>query len=282
MSISTTASPGHTGAGFWIRVIQNRLRLIAGRFLRSGFRSGWTLVYVSVANLIRRIQNKFLGARVECPCCGWEGYGFKYLDCGKFHVPNVECPVCRGHERHRMLHLFLTRRKPAFMDRPGRVLHFAPEKQIRSFIDQNPDLVPIGIDWDMTQYALRPGFNCDIHHLALPDHSFEGLYCIHVLEHVGSDYDAIKELYRVLKPGAEAVIMVPFMMHQTETEEYDGPDPEIFDHVRGYSPLDFKHRLAPFAYEEVTPASLLDPDEVVRFQIPDSQAIYLCRKTTQA
>lgn len=252
------------------------------RFVRSGFASGRTCLFVMYMNVLRRIQNRLLPAQVQCPCCDWEGYGFRHLDCGSFSVPNAVCPQCNGHERHRMLHLFLTRRKPAFMVGEGRVLHFAPEKQIRSFIDENPKLTPIGTDWDMGQYPLRPGFNCDIHHLAIADNTFDGLYCIHVLEHVADDRAAIRELHRVLKPGAEAVIMVPFMMNQTETEEYDEPDPEMFDHVRGYSPLDFKHRLEPFEYEEVTPSSLLDPDEVLRYKIMDDQAIYVCRKTAGA
>jgi hypothetical protein len=40
--------------------------------------------------------------------------------------------------------------------------------------------------------------------------------------------------------------MVPFMMGQPETEEYDAPDLDNWEHMRGYSPLDFKFRLKPF------------------------------------
>jgi len=75
-------------------------------------------------------------------------------------------------------------------------------------------------------------------------------------------------------PGGEAVIIAPFMMGQTATEEYGTPDPELFDHVRGDSPLDFKARAAPFDYEEITPAVLWSADEIERYKIPDSQVIY--------
>ena len=99
-----------------------------------------------------------------------------------------------------------------------------------------------------------------------------------MLEHVADDREAIRNLYRITAPGGEAVIMVPFMMDQTETEEYDAPDPELFDHVRGYSPVDFKERLAPFDYDEVMPSTFLSDEEVTRFRLPPSQVIYLCRK----
>ena len=114
--------------------------------------------------------------------------------------------------------------------------------------------------------------------MPIPDNSLAGLFCIHVLEHVRDDRAALAELHRVLRPGGEAVIMVPFMMNQTETEEYGAPDPEIFDHVRGYSSLDFKHRLTLFDFEEILPHTLLSADEVRRYCVPNSQAIYRCRK----
>ena len=181
-----------------------------------------------------------------------------------------------------MLHLFFTRRPPAFLtqDRPGRILHFAPEQQVRSFTEQNPNLTTLCTDYARFMVARmpRPGFVADIHRLPLRDHVIDGLYCMHVLEHVADDRHAIRELHRVLKPGGEALIMVPFMMDQTETEEYGAPDPDIFDHVRGYSPLDFKDRLAPFDYEEIMPAALMNPEEILRYRVPDSQVIYLCKK----
>lgn len=260
------------------RVSANYIDVSVQRFRKSGFRSGWTSLKTNALNYGVRLGNAWLPPRYECPCCGWRGWRFRNLDCGKFMVPNVECPWCRGHERHRIMHLYLTRRPPAFMAGTGRVLHFAPERQVHAFVSKNPNLKYIAFDIDMSQYTLRPGANADLHHLPIKDAAADGLFCMHVLEHVRSDHECLRELHRILKPGAEAVIMVPFMMHQTETEEYGKPDPEIFDHVRGYSPLDFKHRLAPFEYEEIFPHTFLTPEETQRFAIPDSQAIYRCTK----
>jgi SAM-dependent methyltransferase len=105
------------------------------------------------------------------------------------------------------------------------------------------------------------------------------LFCLHVLEHVPNDRMGISEMYRILKPGAVAYIMVPFMMGWKKTKEFGAPDPAIFDHVRGYAPNDFSDRLAPFDYEAIAAPAFLSPEEILRFRIPpDSQVIYRCLK----
>lgn len=181
-----------------------------------------------------------------------------------------------------MLHLFLTRRPPAFMQRQskGYVLHFAPEPQVRRFTDQNPHLRVFGTDLDprILPPAFTPAFVADIQRLPLADDAVHGVFCLHVLEHIPDDHAAIRELCRVLHPEGQALIIVPFMMDQTETIEYGAPDPFMFDHVRGYSPLDFKDRLTAFDYEEIKPATFLSDDEIRRYHVPESQVIYVCRK----
>lgn len=274
--------PSNTGAfGTFCRIGRRVFR----RLRDHGPYSAWICLQTHGVNFSLRLRHR-LGARpcVMCPCCGWQGPGFRALDCGRFIVPEAECPHCGGHERHRLLHLFLTRRPPAFMRGPGRILHFAPEPGLRSFIEANKDAVCLSTDYAKGIYAEilsgvpDPKFIADIHHLPLSENTIDGSFCVHVLEHVADDREAIQNVFRVTAQGGAAVFMVPFMMAQSHTEEYDGPDPELFDHVRGYSPRDFKDRLAPFDYEEITPASLLTRAEIDRYKIPDSQVIYLCQK----
>ncbi len=260
-------------------------RDVLQRLTHHGPRSAWICLQTHGTNFTLRLRCRWGTARnVHCPCCGWEGPAFRALDCGQFIVPQVECPHCGMHERHRFLHLFLTRRPPEFMTTPGRILHFAPEATVRRFIDENPAACCLSTDYAKGIYGQmllgvpKPLFISDIHHMPLAENTINGIFCLHVLEHVADDREAIRNLYRITAPGGEAILMVPFMMNQTETEEYDGPDPELFDHVRGYSPLDFKDRLAPFTYEEITPATLLSAEEIDRFKIPPSQVIYRCRK----
>ena len=181
------------------------------------------------------------------------------------------------------MHMFLERRPPAFLrrDTPAKILHFASEWQVRRFMDDNPSITVVSTDITLERIEEVPGAGImsDIQNLPFPDESFNGILNVHVLEHVPDDRRAVHEMYRILEHGGEAVIMVPFMMDHLETREYGAPDPFMFDHVRGYSPLDFKERLAPFSYEEVLPASFLSEEELTRFRIPrESQVIYVCRK----
>lgn len=263
------------------------MRHVAGRIWararEHGALSGYTCAKAHALNALVRARNRFNRvATVACPCCGWQGAQFRHIDCGKFTVPQAECPHCLGHERHRMLHLFLERRPPRFLHDPagGWLLHFAPEHHQRAFLDGNPALRVVNTDYADFMIKGHPGerFLGDMQCLPLKTKSIRAIICLHVLEHVPSDRKGIDELFRVLRDDGEAVIMVPFMMGQTETEEYGRPIPDWFDHVRGYSPLDFKDRLPPFAFDEITPASFLSPEEIARYQIPPSQVIYLCRR----
>ena len=163
----------------------------------------------------------------------------------------------------------------------GTLLHFAPETHVGHFVAMNPALTCIPTDYslDRGKHTILGGVLADIHALPFEEDTFDGVYCLHVLEHVRDDREAIEAIYRVLKPQGQAIIMVPFMMGQTETIEFGAPDPEIYDHVRGYSPLDFHERLSPFSFEEVKPQSFLSSSETAKYKIPESQTIYVCTKS---
>ncbi len=257
----------------------------ARRTRTRGWRSGWAYLHTRLANFHLRFRQRIIGGNdVCCPCCGWTGWRFRTIDCGTFTVPNAECPACQCHERHRMLHLFLERRPPVFMKDGGVALHFAPEPSLHPWFDKVQGLRVIGTDYDVNIVRVcgrPPRFASDMMYLALSDNSLDGMFCIHVLEHVPDDAKGLIELRRVLKPGAEAIIMVPLMMGWAETREFGFPDPDQYGHVRGYSPLDFEHRLTLFDYEKVMPGDFLSPGETVRYAIPDSQVIFRCLKSSR-
>ena len=64
----------------------------------------------------------------------------------------------------------------------------------------------------------------DARHLSFPDRSFDAAFSVSVIEHIPGlgDSEAVRELYRVVKPGGLIVITVPFDRAYRETF-VDGP-----------------------------------------------------------
>lgn len=59
----------------------------------------------------------------------------------------------------------------------------------------------------------NPDIVGDIHQMPLTDNSVDAIICIAVLEHVEEPQQAIREIYRVLKPGGYCFIHVPFLYY---------------------------------------------------------------------
>jgi SAM-dependent methyltransferase len=59
-----------------------------------------------------------------------------------------------------------------------------------------------------------------LHEIPVPDHTFDTILCIAVLEHVENPEEVALEFFRVLKPGGYVVASVPFLQpeHKTPTD----------------------------------------------------------------
>lgn len=89
----------------------------------------------------------------------------------------------------------------------------------------------------------------DITNLEIADNSLDLVICYHILEHINDDIQAIKELFRVLKPGGKALIQTPFkdgniyedysIVSNEERLKHFGQE----DHVRIYSVSGLTKRL---------------------------------------
>ena len=126
--------------------------------------------------------------------------------------------------------------------------------------------------------------------MAIRDGQFDIVYCSHVLEHVSEDRKAIRELWRVLRNGGLAIVLVPVMGDRT-LEDPLVTDPserkKLFgqeDHVRRYG-RDFVDRLreAGFTVAVTGVFDLASREEAVRMGLSEASGeVYRCIKAGAA
>ena len=126
------------------------------------------------------------------------------------------------------------------------MLHFAPEYFIQRRFKRLPDLRYVSADLDSPLAMDR----VDITRMPYEERSFDVVICSHVLEHVGDDLQALREMRRVLTPSGRAIVMSPIdWTRELTLEDPSVTAPEdrhrVFgqsDHVRLYG-RDFQERL---------------------------------------
>jgi len=77
----------------------------------------------------------------------------------------------------------------------------------------------IGLDMEQTGHDhqnSKVDVFYDGKHIPLPDNSFDAAFCSEVLEHVFEPDVVLKEINRVLKPGATVLLTVPFCWNEHE------------------------------------------------------------------
>lgn len=224
-----------------------------------------------------RVKYESLTGTYKCSVCGnrlWRfdplavdsvSHGFPYTtdDAETCNALNYSCPRCGASDRDRIYALYL---RQIFAEVSANdslnIIDFAPSIGLSRFILKSSrksgrisyrtaDLFMEGVDdqvdiMDMPLYA---------------DSSFDLFICSHVLEHIADDRKALKELYRILKPGGHGILVVPIVLAATEIDEDPSvTDPEERwrrfgqdDHVRLYSKRGFLERVleAGFAVREL-------------------------------
>lgn len=198
-------------------------------------------------NVVRALHSYRLAPDFTCPFCGYRG---KFDFAGDNLHANSACPKCHALERHRLLDMAI---EQGFLSFAGRdVLHFAPEPAVRARI----------LDQRAASYRaadLKPAaglIRIDLCDIALADESVDLVLCLHVLEHVPNDLKALAEIRRILRPGGEAILMVPMVdgwactierasiTSREERHLYFGQH----DHVRRYG-RDFRDRVVSAGFD---------------------------------
>lgn len=196
--------------------------------------------------------------------------------------PNVLSPSTLSLERHRLLWLYL-KNETDFFHKPLKVLHMAPEQCFLSIFKKMKHLDYTTADL----YSPIVDVKADILNLPFPDNEFDIVFCNHVLEHIEDDIKAMKELFRVMKPGGMGIFQVPQELARESTyEDASIVTPEDrakhfgqYDHVRIYG-KDYFNRLrsAGFKVHEVDYSKTLSQDLVEKYCLAKGEILPVCFK----
>lgn len=169
--------------------------------------------------IVKRIINKGIriagkvgvacGMGVECNVCGNKVMKLGSDDWHQF----VVCSNCGSQIRHRLLMAALNE-TDQFNYRTilanKTVLHFAPDKCLRKYLEKlagkylTADFMAEGYHYESIEY------NLDISNMpTIKDNSIDLLVALDVLEHVPKHQDALREVFRVLKPGGICAFTIP-------------------------------------------------------------------------
>jgi len=178
------------------------------------------------------------GNNFECNVCG------KKLD--HFiatHRNDLLCPNCGSLQRNRRLWQLL---QVEFLNPGMTVLDFSPSRCLYRRMKKIE-----GIYYESTDLSgdFIADHQFDITKLDAADNRYDLIICYHILEHIPDDRLAMNELFRVMKPGAKALVQTPFKEGEiyendaivTETERLKHFGQE--DHVRIYSVAGLQERL---------------------------------------
>ena len=228
----------------------------------------------------------YIGKGKECPLCGCRRR--KFLPYGYVtQRENALCPNCLALERHRTLWLWLLRESDigrGAMALP-RLLHVAPEVALmrkfhKIYAAQPADYVTADLESPLAD------LHFDIQHIPLEDESFDAVICNHILEHVEDDYQAMREIKRILRKGGWGVILSPIDMQRETTFEDDTITDEAertrifgqYDHRRIYG-RDYAKRLEEAGFEvyECDYANLIPAKEKELYALTD-ELLYIVRK----
>ena len=195
---------------------------------------------------------------------------------------NVLSPGTLSLERHRLFWLYL-KNKTAFFTKNSKVLHFAPEQAFYTRFRKMDNLDYITTDLNSPLADVK----ADICNLPFQDNEFDFIICNHVLEHIPDDTKAMKEIYRVLKPGGTALLQVPYQADLKRTFSDDSiTDPKErakvfgqYDHVRIYG-MDYFDKLQSigFKVEAVDYTKELSKEDVERYRLPNGELLPVCIK----
>ena len=218
------------------------------------------IIFAVRNNKYRRQYRKYSGSGFTCNICGitYRQFVPDFPDAENMSAiennqvvagygENIFCPNCLSTARERLVIAFLKEQ-----ELNGKtILHLSPEKPIYTFLKSRANVITAD---------LLPGFykaidkkvqEQDATRLGFEDNNFDVVIANHVFEHIPDDGKAMREIFRVMKPGAMAILQIPYSKTNAATIEETkindaARQSALFgqrDHVRIYQLNDYITRL---------------------------------------
>ncbi|HWT03084.1 MAG TPA: methyltransferase domain-containing protein [Pyrinomonadaceae bacterium] len=190
---------------------------------------------------------------VECNACGWTGNSFGPL----WGHESVVCPECGSFERHRAIIHYLERANVSLGQ--ARVLEVGSgaARAFKLYFERR------GCEY--FSLDLWPGHGTvrgDAAALPFKTGAFDVVISLHVLEHLGDDFEPLSEMFRVASREGLVMAQVPYDDSRFDTIEHDirpgllGKS-EYYDHHKRDYGLDIIERLGFFVRHVVEVHPLL-------------------------
>ena len=138
----------------------------------------------------------YKGDTVSCEICTWKG--------SKFY--NEKCPKCKSLPRTRLVPFAINH---FGLNKSGlEILHIAPNVNEYEYVMSSFENLEL---YDRLDIKKRKQINKvrDLKNSQFDSSSYDLIIIWHVLEHIKDDSAAIKEMYRLLKPGGNLLMSVP-------------------------------------------------------------------------
>jgi SAM-dependent methyltransferase len=129
------------------------------------------------------------------------------------------------------------------------------------------------------------GLRMDLTTTPIRSDTFDAVICIHVLEHIKEDREAMREIFRVLKPGGWALVSVPIRLDEETFEDPKIVAPEDrerafgeAEHVRIYG-FDLVDRLEACGFQVRLDLATKVPERIRnKYGLRLDENVFYCRK----
>jgi SAM-dependent methyltransferase len=186
------------------------------------------------------------------------------------------CPNCGSLARNRRLWDILSSK---FLNEKLNILDFSPSRCLYRILKNNPSITYSSTD---LSGDFLSDHKFDITNIDSQNETYDLIICYHILEHVENDNQAIKELYRILKPKGVCIVQTPFKqgdIYEDFSIRSDEGRIKYFgqsDHVRIYSVQGLKERLTDHGFQVEIKEYSEDANNIYGY--PKEEFVLFCKK----